>query len=104
MKKLLSWSLIAGMGTFALAPLAGADDHVTMDQVPTAAQATIKKEAAGAPISELEKETHHGKTVYEAEYMQNGTKVKIEVTPEGKIVKRKTETKHMEHMPGTQPE
>lgn len=113
MKKLLNWSLIVGMGVFGLAPLAGAKEHeaeekVTMDQVPAQAQATIKKEANGATISEVEKETHKGKAVYEAEYMQDGKKVELKVDENGKVLKKKTsewspetKSKNMEkHMPG----
>lgn len=94
MKKILGWSLIAGLGVLGLAPLAHAGTDVTMEQVPAAAQATIKKEAAGAHIQELEKDTHKGKTIYEATFMKDGSKVEIEVTPEGKILKRTVETRY----------
>ena len=65
------------VGALAFAAWAGPGDEepVTLDQVPAAVKATILKEAAGAKITEIERETKDGKTVYEAEYLRNGREI-----------------------------
>jgi uncharacterized membrane protein YkoI len=80
-------------GTLALgsAAPAFAHDHerITVDQLPAAVQKTIKKEASGGSIGELEKETHkNGKVVYEVEIVKNGKSTEIEVGADGKIIER----------------
>jgi len=61
---------------------------VSIDQVPAAVKATILKEAQGAKIKEIEKETKNGRTVYEAEFVADGKEVEIQVAPDGKLLKR----------------
>lgn len=67
------------------------EQHVTMDQLPPAARATIEKESAGAKVEEIEQETEGGKTFYEAEIVKNGHESYIHVSPDGKVLKRETE-------------
>ncbi|NQT87413.1 PepSY-like domain-containing protein [bacterium] len=67
------------------------EEAVSIDQVPAAVKATILKEAAGAKIEEIEKETKGGKTVYEAEFVVGGKEVEIEVAPDGKLLKREVD-------------
>jgi len=67
------------------------EENVSLDQVPAAVKATILKEAAGAKIKEIEKETKGGKTVYEAEFVVGGKEVEIEVAPDGKLLKREVD-------------
>ena len=81
------------VGTLAFAAWAGTEDEepVTLDQVPAAVKATILKETAGAKITEIERETKDGKTVYEAEYLQNGREIEIKVAPDGTLLGREVE-------------
>jgi uncharacterized membrane protein YkoI len=67
----------------------GTEEKVTLDQCPAAVQDTIKKEAAGGTIQEIEKETKGGVTIYEAEIVKDGKTVEIEVAADGKLLKSK---------------
>jgi hypothetical protein len=64
-------------------------ESVTMADLPAAAQKTLKREAKGAKIEELRKETRKDGTVaYEAEFVKNGKGTDIEVSAEGKVLER----------------
>ncbi len=65
------------------------EEKVTLDQCPQAVQDTIKKEAAGGTIKEIEKETENGVTIYEAEFVKDGKTIEIEVAADGKLLKTK---------------
>ena len=67
------------------------EERVTLDQVPAAVKATILEEAAGAKITEIERETKNGKTVYEAEFLLNGQEIEIKVAPDGTLLSREAE-------------
>lgn len=64
---------------------------VTLDQVPDAVKAAILAEAKGNPIKEIEKETEHGQTTYEAEWIVDGKEIELKVSDDGKVLKRKVE-------------
>jgi uncharacterized membrane protein YkoI len=64
---------------------------VSLDAVPEAVKATILKEAAGAEIREVEKETEGGVTVYEAEVIIDGQEVDIDVAADGTLLGKEVE-------------
>lgn len=64
---------------------------VTIDQVPEAVKAVILAEAGGAAIEEIEKETEHGQTTYEAEWTVGGKEIELKVSADGKVIKKKVE-------------
>ncbi len=68
-----------------------AETKITADQVPAAVKATMEKEAGGAPLSEFEKETDEGKTVYEADATSGGQTYEIAVAEDGTLLKKKLE-------------
>jgi len=72
------------------------EEKVTLDQVPEAVKKTILKEAAGAKIKEIEKETKDGKTIYEAEFIKDGKEVEVKVAPDGTVLKREVEEEEEE--------
>ena len=65
--------------------------ELTLAEVPAAVKATILKEAKGAAIKEVEKETKDGKTAFEAEFVVDGKEVEIMVDPAGKLLSREVE-------------
>ncbi len=67
------------------------DVKVSLDQVPAAVKATLEKESQGARIEEIEKETEDGKTVYSVEILKGKEKSEIEISEDGKVLKRETE-------------
>ena len=72
---------------------------VKMAELPSAVQATLKKEAKGGKIEELRKETRKdGSVIYEAEIVKSGKGRDIEVNADGKVVERgKTHEEKSEH-------
>ena len=94
------WVVVAVLALGAVALVAGAalaekarkhEEKVTLDQVPQAVKATILKEAGGAKIKEIEKETKGERTVFEAEFVKDGKEIEIKVAPDGTLLKRKAE-------------
>ena len=85
-------SLTIAAFSLALA-LAGAEQKVKLSDCPDAVQKTIKENAAGGKIIEIEKETSKNGTVtYEAEIKKSDGKViEIEVSEDGKLLKTETE-------------
>lgn len=65
------------------------EEKVKLEDCPAAVQQTIKDNAAGGTILEVEKETKKdGTVVYEAEVKKSdGTKVEIEVAADGTLIK-----------------
>jgi len=64
------------------------EEHLSMDQVPAPVKATIDKESAGGTLGEIEKETEHGRTFYEAEITKDGKASYVHVAQDGKLLKR----------------
>ena len=100
----------AGLGcTTDTSVLAAGEGHetaskdVTMDQVPKAAQETIKKEAGKNQIRELEEKVIDGKTVYAAAWVVGGKEVEVQVAADGKVTFRKTEAVGEEDAGGEKP-
>jgi hypothetical protein len=67
----------------------GAEVKVTIDQVPAAVKDTFQKEAGKGTITGIDKETKHGKTLYEADVMIEGKNWEIVVGEDGKLISKK---------------
>jgi len=65
--------------------------QVSMAEVPEAVQATLLKEAPGAEIKEIEKETEDGQVIYSAEVLVGGQEVDFEIAPAGKLLGKEVE-------------
>ena len=62
---------------------------VKVEDAPAPVQATLKKEAKGGEIEELRKETRKdGTVIYEAEIVKSGKGRDLEMSAEGKVLKR----------------
>jgi hypothetical protein len=88
-------ALLAGLLSLGGAGRALADEahhkgeSVTMTDLPAAAQETLKREAKGAPIEELRKETAKDGTVtYKAEIVENDKGTDVAIGEDGKVLKR----------------
>ena len=81
---------VSAMGTavvsVAFTATSFAGQTVSLQQVPAPARETIQKTAAGAKITEVERESEAGKTIYEAEFTVDGQKREIKVTSDGKLL------------------
>ena len=69
---------------------------MTLDQVPTAARAALEREANGATIGTVDRESDHGKTVYETDVMVNGKNWEIKVDENGNLVGKKIDNEEGE--------
>jgi uncharacterized membrane protein YkoI len=64
-----------------------AEEIVTLEDLPPAAQETVKTESAGAEIKELALlETEEGKTFYEVEFEKDGKEHRIKIAEDGTIL------------------
>jgi hypothetical protein len=93
------WSLAVCFAIFGVTQLTGcnkdADDDdanentVTVDKVPAAAIATIKKEIGDAPIKRVLSGKKKGHTYYEAKYNDpSGKRMMVQVQDDGKLLKK----------------
>jgi hypothetical protein len=69
---------------------------VKFDDCPAAVKATITKEAEGAKVDTVDKETDDGKTIYEADAKINGTNYEIKVAEDGKLISKKIDAEEDE--------
>ena len=88
-------SFMAGammLGVLGTSPVLAAGgekgEKVSMDQVPAPVKATIEKEAKGAGVADVTKEKKNGKMYYEAHIKQKGLAHYVQVSPDGKVLKR----------------
>lgn len=64
----------------------GQEVRMSLDDVPDAAREAILREAAGAPVTEVEREDEGGRVVYEAEVTAGGKTREIEVDAQGNVL------------------
>lgn len=64
---------------------------VSLAELPEAVRATLAKEAGAAAISEIERETENGQTLYSAEVIIDGQEVEFEIAPDGTLLGREVE-------------
>src|SRR5256714_5677023 len=67
----------------------GNEMKMSFNQIPAAAQKTLSEEAKGNKIDTVDKESKHGKTIYEADVMIGGTNYEICVDEAGQLVSKK---------------
>ena len=98
MKK--SWLVVAfvGLGLMGCASMhheEGKDDDeknetkITIDRAPAPVQATLQTETSGGKITDLDKETDDGKTIYEADATIGDKAYEIKVAEDGTLLKKK---------------
>ena len=68
-------------------PAAAFDPMIPVEELPAAVRETIKKEAAGRPIADIDRETWQGRTVYEVEFKASGRNPQIHIAEDGTIVR-----------------
>jgi uncharacterized membrane protein YkoI len=65
--------------------------ELKLAECPAAVQKTLKREANGAKIDEVEKEAEDGKTIYEADVTIDGKKYDITVAEDGTLLEKALE-------------
>jgi hypothetical protein len=100
-----SWkvlSLLVALGLVACTLAIRAEEKeenevkVKFDDCPAAVKATLTKEAGGATIATVDKETDDGKTIYEADVKIDGQNYEIKVSEDGKLVSKKVDNEEDE--------
>ena len=85
-------TLFRGDNTYALGGVSSqtvtgsaaiASRRVTISELPTAARLTAEREAAGAPIEEIDQITKNGRSFYEVTFRRNGQNVNVDIAPDG---------------------
>jgi|APFre7841882793_1041355.scaffolds.fasta_scaffold14571_2 uncharacterized membrane protein YkoI len=64
---------------------------VTMNEVPAVVRASLEHESVGGKITEIERETKDGKTVYSADIELSGVTWDITVAEDGRVLSREKE-------------
>jgi hypothetical protein len=70
---------------------AGGEVAVALSDVPAAVRATLDREAAGGKVTEVERETKHGRTVYSADVTVNGQEWDVTVGEDGTLLSKEKE-------------
>ncbi|MBA3709411.1 MAG: hypothetical protein H0W83_11415 [Planctomycetes bacterium] len=91
--RILATALLCGGLLASSAFCEDTEEKVTEAQLPAAVKATLVQKANGAVLSDFEKETEHGKTVYTAEIpgKDPGTVIEFKVAEDGTFIGQKTE-------------
>lgn len=72
------------------------EQKVSINDVPEAVRATLKREAFGAEIKTVDMEKRDGNTVYEADAKIDGENYEILVSPKGKLISKKLDNEESE--------
>lgn len=83
----LAASLVMGTGCAHFCEMEK-DQDITMNDLPAAVKAQAEKEVAGCKILEVEKEIENGKVVYAVTYDEDGTKMEVEYSEDGKLLSK----------------
>ncbi len=67
------------------------EQKVEMKDLPPAVRASLERETAGGTVTEIEKETKDGKTVYSADAMVGGQAWDITIAEDGKVISKELE-------------
>lgn len=60
---------------------------ISLNDLPAAVQQTAQAQAAGREIVDIDRETWHGKPVYEIEYKQRGLNARVYISDDGTLVR-----------------
>ncbi|MBL9207298.1 MAG: PepSY-like domain-containing protein [Opitutaceae bacterium] len=63
------------------------DSILASDQLPPAVRETVKQQAAGREIADIDRETWQGRTVYEVEFKSPGLNPQVHIAEDGTVVK-----------------
>jgi hypothetical protein len=71
---------------------AGEETKIKLADAPPAVQKTLRREAAGVTIGEIEKETEDGKTTYEVDVTIDGKPYEIQIAGDGTLIEKNLKT------------
>lgn len=90
MKRTLS-PFAAAFVTLLTAPLAFADQNVTLADLPAPARQTVQREVGAGQITDIEREEEGGSVYYEVEFTAANRDYEIDVAPDGKLLRREND-------------
>jgi uncharacterized membrane protein YkoI len=79
---------VTAMFLTACTSASASGDEIKLSDCPAAVQKTFQREANGAKIEEVEKETEDGDTIYEAEVTIDGKEYEITVAEDGTLLQK----------------
>jgi len=83
--------LLVLSGITVAAAMARADDVLIKD-LPRVVRTTVEKEAKGAIVEDIERETSNGSVYYEVEIERDNQEWKLRIDESGKVIERKRDT------------
>ena len=89
MKRFIAGLFIVTIALGAPIAYADNDNDVKLEELPKAAQDTVKREVKDGTITDIDRETEAGKTYYEVDFIKNNQRHELRVAPDGKVLKRK---------------
>jgi uncharacterized membrane protein YkoI len=63
------------------------DPMIPVEELPAAVRETIKKQATGRPIADIDRETWRGRIVYEVEFKASGRNPQVHIAEDGTVVR-----------------
>lgn len=69
--------------------LALAGQDVTIDQLPAPVRATVERETKGGQITDIERDSERGQTIYEVEFVLDGKEYELDIAEDGKLLERR---------------
>jgi hypothetical protein len=66
-----------------------AGPDVPIDQLPQPVRATVERETQGGQITDIERDTEHGQTIYEVEFVLDGKEYELDIAADGKLLERR---------------
>ena len=96
MRRLVCVGAAVVLGLVLTAGFAFAEKEVkvSLDKVPAKVKEAIQKQVQGGEIKEIERKGEGEKAVYEIEYLKDGKKAELCLTPEGAAAKNEEDDDH----------
>lgn len=77
------------IASLSLAPaIALADVDIPLEELPEPVRQTALREVKGGTITDIERETERGTTVYEVEFIDQSIKYELDIAEDGTLLRR----------------
>jgi len=93
----VKWLIVVALGGLLCGSLAVVwagekkEKNVTLDSLPDAVKQSILKECGEHKLKDIEETTKNGQVIYEADWIVDGKETEIQVTADGKVIKKAEE-------------
>jgi len=88
MKTSIRLAVGAIVGSLLCTSSALANDEIRFEDLPAAVRATAEREIGDGQVTDVERDTKHGVTEYEVEFVQDSVKYELDIAPDGTLLRR----------------